>query len=540
MALTDANRALTLLDTTLRDGEQRAGVALTLEDKLRIIRRLDDFGVHYIEVGFPASNQRDRELFGRLAAEPLQNAQIVAFGSTRHKDLLAEQDTGLVELAECYAGVVSIVGKSSPEHVQKVLNTTLDENLSMIADSISFLVEQGKRVFFDAEHYFDAYKEDSEYAMQVLLTATYAGAELLVLCDTNGGALPHEVYQICQATRQMLTLTSVSAADMLGIHTHNDGGVAIANSLEAIRAGCVHLQGTVNGYGERVGNTDLLVAIADLQLKMGFQLVRPEQLARLTELSHYVAAIMNIAPDAYHPYSGANAFAHKAGLHSSSVVRHKPSYEHVDPAAVGNLSRIVISELAGRAALASKADELGVALPDSDAERVRLLADIKAREISGFSYEVAEASLALFLLELTGQEQKCFELESFRVITEKHEDGRATSEATIKLSVAGERVVSTGEGVGPVNALDAALRQAITRFYPQVEGFELTDYRVRVLDESTGTSAVTRVLIDTSDGRHSWGTIGVSENIIEASWDALVDSITYGLLRLGVGAAASE
>ena len=524
---------LSLLDTTLRDGEQRAGVALTLEDKVRIVKRLDDFGMNFIEVGFPASNERDLALMERLAHEPLKNSEIVAFGSTRHKSLTAEADPSLVALAQCSAAVVSIVGKAAVDHVEKVLLTTLPENLSMVADTVDYLTKQGKRVFFDAEHYFDGYRKDAGYAVSVLLEAFQAGAELLVLCDTNGGMLPNEIYEICSATREALSEANPQAAGRLGIHTHNDSGVAIANSLEAVRAGCVHVQGTVNGYGERVGNADILVTLANLQLKMGYGLVNASKLAELTDLSRYVAAIMNITTDAHHPYTGANAFAHKAGLHTASIVRHKPSYEHVDPAAVGNFSHILISELSGRSALAQKAQELGIALPDSDTELARLLEEVKAREVDGYSYEVAEASLKIFLADLTGQGQKCFELESFRVITEKYEGGKAVSEATIKLSVEGERVVTTGEGAGPVNALDAALRQAITRFYPQVEDLKLTDFKVRVLDESTGTGAVTRVIIDTSDGTDSWGTIGVSENIIEASWEALVDSITYGLLRAG-------
>ncbi|MDR0459263.1 MAG: citramalate synthase [Coriobacteriales bacterium] len=517
---------LTLLDTTLRDGEQRAGVALTLEDKLKIAYRLDELGIQYIEVGFPASNDRDRQLIERLALQPLKNSQMVAFGSTRHKHTLASDDPGLVALANCSAETVSIVGKAWTEHVDKVLETTQDENLQMVASSIQYLVAQGKQVFFDAEHYFDGYRNDPEYALAVLHAAEAAGAALIVLCDTNGGCLPFEIYQICQATCAVLSTE-------IGIHCHNDSGVGVANSLEAVRAGCRHVQGTINGYGERVGNADLLITLADLQLKMGYDIVSQEQLARLTELAHSVAAIMNIAADAHQPYSGSNAFAHKAGLHSASVVRHKPSYEHVDPALVGNFARIVISELSGRSALANKASELGVSLPDSSSELADLLQKVKTRENQGYSYEVAEASLALLLADLTGQGQKCFELESFRVITDKYRGGQALSEATIKLSVAGERVVATGEGVGPVNALDAALRLAITRFYPEVSKFELTDYKVRVLDESTGTSAVTRVLIDTSNGSRSWGTIGVSENIIEASWDALVDSLVYGLLKVG-------
>ncbi|MCL2882979.1 MAG: citramalate synthase [Coriobacteriia bacterium] len=533
---------LVLFDTTLRDGEQREGVNLNIEDKLRIARRLDELGVDYIEGGFPASNERDRELFERLAAEGLKNSTLAAFGMTRRKNLAAADDEGLHALAVCAAPVIVLVGKSSVSQVELILETNVEENLAMIGESVEFLRLQGKRVFFDAEHYFDAWLEDPKYALQALEAAWLAGAEYLVLCDTNGGMLPHQIYEACQDTLAALkgsaAISSYAeghperAVPALGIHCHNDSGCAVANSMEAVRAGVIHVQGTVNGYGERVGNADLLTILVNLQLKLGYQLVSDEQLAGLTDLSHYVAETMNITPDPHHPFVGTNAFAHKGGMHSSAVLRYKPAYEHIQPEKIGNFSHIVVSELAGRAALASKAAELNVSLPEDPDSLAELLAGVKEREANGYSYEVADASLALLLARRSNELVECFELESFRVITERQADGRTNSEATVKLWVNGQRFVATGEGNGPVNALDAALRLAITANYPETESFELSDYKVRVLDDSTGTGAVTRVVIETRDidSTRSWGTVGVSENIIEASWDALVDAITYGLL----------
>jgi 2-isopropylmalate synthase len=394
-------------------------------------------------------------------------------------------------------------------------------------------VQSGKRVFFDAEHYYDGYRDDPSYALAVLLVAWEAGAETLVLCDTNGGSLPHEVYGVTATTIETLRAGDVDA--VVGIHAHDDTGCAVANSLEAVRAGATHVQGTVNGFGERVGNCNLLTVLANLQIKMGYEIVSPEQMALLTSTAHFVSETFNITPDAHLPYVGQSAFAHKGGIHASAALRYRHAYEHVEPAAVGNFSHIVMSELAGRASLIAKANELEIALSDDD-NRIRDLLDtIKLRESQGYSYEAANASLALLFRAELGEAATCFELESFRVIAEKREDGRVISEATIKLLVDGERHVATGEGNGPVNALDAALRLAIQRFYPQVAKLELTDYKVRVLDESVGTGAITRVLIETSDGQSSWGTIGVSDNIIEASWDALVDAITYGLISASSG-----
>ncbi|MDR0888878.1 MAG: citramalate synthase [Coriobacteriales bacterium] len=575
---------ITLYDTTLRDGAQRDDASLSVADKLRIAARLDDFGVQYIEAGFPASNPRDAEFFSQVAsgAITLQNAKLVAFGMTAHKGESADKDEGLHVLANCPASSVCIVGKTSTIHVENTLRVGLDENLKMIAGSVAYLVAAGKQVFFDAEHYYDGYMADSAYALECLRAAIDAGASAVVLCDTNGGMLPHDAYDITANTVDKLSgyLASVDGphnADdthdangaknanstngtgahaagngcMLGAHMHSDSGCAVANTLEAVRAGATMVQGTVNGYGERVGNANLLTVIANMQLHMGIQVLPPDKLKLLTPLSQFVAETFNVHLDAHMPYVGQAAFTHKGGLHVSATKRLPGAYEHVDPEAVGNFAHVVVSELAGRASLKTKAESLGIKLPN-DAATNDILDGIKQREARGYSYEVADASLALLLRTELNEPVRYFTLESFRVLAEKRADGHVDTEATIKVHVqvandtgdndtedngAGdatthdERFIATAEGNGPVNALDAALRKAISRFYPQINELKLTDYKVRVLDESRGTDAVTRVLIDTSDGHDSWSTMGVSENIIEASWDALVDSITYGLMR---------
>lgn len=522
---------IALYDTTLRDGEQREGVSLTVEDKLRITARLDALGITYIEGGFPASNATDSRFYEQVQSLKLNQATISAFGMTARKGVDPEKDEGLKALAACSAELVTLVGKAWELQANKVLGISAGENLNIIELSIRYLVGAGKRVFFDAEHYYDGYRENPDFALATLLAAHKAGAETLILCDTNGGALPHEVYEMTKATIEGLAARGIQTT--VGIHAHNDSGCGVANSLEAVRAGATQVQGTINGYGERVGNADLLSVLANLQLKLGYQIVSPEQLALMTATAHFVAETFNISPDPHLPYVGHNAFSHKGGIHAGAALRYQHAYEHIDPAKVGNFSHIVVSELAGKSSLKAKAAELGVELPESDSGVRQLLDTVKLREAQGYSYEVADASLSLLLRTELGEKVSCFTLESFRVIAEKREDGRVMSEATIKLIVDDERYVATGEGNGPVNALDAALRLAIQRFYPQVEQLELTDYKVRVLDATTGTAAVTRVLIETSDGISSWGTIGVSENIIEASWDALVDAITYGLILTG-------
>ena len=526
------NRILTY-DSTLRDGEQCEGITLSLEDKLRIVERLDAFGVDFIEGGFPASNPKDIAFFQRVQEMPLKHARIAAFGSTCKKDVAAEDDRGLADLVASGAPVVTIVGKTWDEQVTRALLTTLDENLRMIRDSVAYLKAQGLTVVFDAEHFFDGYKANADYAMACARAASEAGADSIDLCETNGGALPHEVEAVVAAVARELP------GQQLGIHCHNDSGCAVANSLAAVRAGATQVQGTVNGFGERVGNTDLLTVIADLELKMGCTCVGEERLRDLTSVAQFVAETCNLSVPNHHPYTGASAFAHKGGLHASAIARFPEAYEHTRPEAVGNTQRMLVSELAGKASLIAKAKNLGIDLAQHPDKTQEILDDIKRREAVGYSYEVADGSLALLLQWHLGAYRPHFTLESFRVIVDDHEDTGARakdamSEATIKIHVGDERFVATGEGTGPVGALDNALRLAITQFFPEVAGMELVDYKVRILDENVGTGAITRVVITTRDADGTWGTIGVSENIIEASWNALVDSIEYGLMRCNV------
>ena len=525
------NRILTY-DSTLRDGEQCEGITLSLEDKLRIVERLDAFGVDFIEGGFPASNPKDIAFFQRVQEMPLKHARIAAFGSTCKKDVAAEDDRGLADLVASGAPVVTIVGKTWDEQVTRALLTTLDENLRMIRDSVAYLKAQGLTVVFDAEHFFDGYKANADYAMACVRAASEAGADSIDLCETNGGALPHEVEAVVAAVARELP------GQQLGIHCHNDSGCAVANSLAAVRAGATQVQGTVNGFGERVGNTDLLTVVADLELKMGCTCVGEERLRDLTSVAQFVAETCNLSVPSHHPYTGASAFAHKGGLHASAIARFPEAYEHTRPEAVGNTQRMLVSELAGKASLIAKAKNLGIDLAQHPDKTQEILDDIKRREAVGYSYEVADGSLALLLQWHLGAYRPHFTLESFRVIVDDHEDTGALakdamSEATIKIHVDDQRFVATGEGAGPVGALDNALRMAIVAFYPEVADIELVDYKVRILDENVGTDAITRVVITTRDKRGSWGTVGVSENIIEASWNALVDSIEYGLMRIG-------
>ncbi|HET6351106.1 MAG TPA: citramalate synthase [Coriobacteriia bacterium] len=514
-------RVITIYDTTLRDGTQREGLSLSVEDKVRIAMKLDLLGVHYIEGGFPGSNPKDIEFFERARTLKLENAVISAFGSTRHKDATAEDDAGLAALLATGCSALCIFGKAWDVHVTETLQTTLERNVEMVGDSVAHLVAAGRTVFFDAEHFFDGYKAKPDYALEVCRAAAEAGASAVILCDTNGGTLPHEVSRI---------VAEVSAAlpgVALGMHAHNDTGCAVANSLVAVDAGCVQVQGTMNGYGERAGNADLTSIIPGLELKMGREAIGRERMKLLTEVSYFIAETANISPNPHQPYVGASAFAHKGGVHASAVVRLPEAYEHAEPSAVGNLARVVVSELAGRASLTLKAQEMGIELAGETAAEV--LDSIKELEYHGYSFEAADGSLELMLKKRIGTYEPLFRLESFRVIAEKREDGRVMTEATIKVHVQGHRYIATAEGNGPVNALDKALRIAIMRFYPALETMQLQDFKVRVLDEKKGTGAVTRVLIEMADAEHSWGTVGVSENIIEASWEALVDAVEYGL-----------
>jgi 2-isopropylmalate synthase len=516
--------AVTIYDTTLRDGLQQEGLSVSVDEKVRIALRLDELGMHFIEGGFPASNPKETEFFARMERERLRHAALAAFGTTRRKGVRADADTGLRVLADAATPVVTIVGKTWGLHLRAVLHVSRDENLRMIAGSVGFLAAQGKRVIYDAEHFFDAWADDAAYALRTLRAAYEAGAELLCLCDTSGATLPPAVQRVVADVAGELDAP-------LGVHCHNDADCAVANSLVAVAAGAVQVQGTINGYGERCGNANLTSIIPGLALKMGLPVVNDEQLERLTETANFVAEVVNLAPSAHQPYVGRSAFAHKGGLHVAAVEAAPQTFEHVDPARVGNEQRVLISELSGKGAVLRKARELGFAL-DADDERVgRALRHLKQKEHEGYHYEAADASFDLFLHDELGGRRPLFRLESFRVIVEKREDGHVVTEATVKLHAGGERIVATGEGNGPVNALDNALRLAIVRKYPHLGEIDLVNYKVRILDEDKGTGAITRVLLDASDGERTWGSIGVSENIIEASWQALVDSIEYGMLH---------
>ncbi len=519
-------------DSTLRDGEQSEGINLSLEDKLRIVERLDEFGVDYIEGGYPASNPKDIAFFERVKSMPLKHARIAAFGSTCKKDTAPEDDKGLADLLGSGAPVVTIVGKTWDAQVTRALLTSLEENLRMIRESVAYLKSHDVRVVFDAEHFFDGYKANPEYALACVREASEAGADSIDLCETNGGALPFEVEEIVAVVAEALP------GQALGIHCHNDSGCAVANTLAAVRAGVTQVQGTVNGFGERVGNCDILTTIADLELKMGCETVGSDNLRQLTSVSQFVAETCNMAVPTHHPYTGASAFAHKGGLHASAIARFPEAYEHTSPALVGNVTRMLVSELAGKASLVAKAKSLGVDLSDKPQETQEILDTIKKLESQGYSYEVADGSLAILLQRHLGNYAPYFKLESFRVIVDDYDAGGmrskdSMSEATIKIHVGDQRAVATGEGVGPVGALDSALRLAIAECYPEVAGIELVDFKVRILDENVGTDAITRVVITSRDANGVWGTIGVSENIIEASWNALVDSVEYGLMRMG-------
>ncbi len=511
-----------LYDATLRDGMQGEGMSLSAEEKLRVAHRLDRLGIDLIEAGFPGSNPKERELFALLSEEPFVHAQIAAFGMTRRRDLSAEHDRGLRVLADCFAPVCTLVGKTWALHLEKVVRVDAAENLAMIAESVALLVGVGKRVIYDAEHFFDAYRDDRAYALRCLEVAAEAGADTLVLCDTNGSSLPH---QVSQATAE--AVTHLGAGLRVGVHCHNDAECGVANSLAGVLAGAAHVQATMNGCGERCGNANMVSVIANLQLKMGRRLLDGDQLGGLTEAAHYVDELLNRVPDVNQPFVGRSAFAHKGGMHVAGVRADASTFEHVDPAVVGNHRDLLVSELAGRGTVIEKARAAGLRLDASGASRV--IEQVKALEHAGFQFEAADASFELLMRRESGEYEPLFTLESWRVRVEKRADGRVETEATIKIWLAGERYVRTAEGNGPVNALDRALRDAIGEIHPHLRDIELVNFKVRILDETKGTAAVTRVLLDASDGHTAWGAIGVSENVIEASWNALVDSLEHGM-----------
>jgi 2-isopropylmalate synthase len=513
-----------LYDTTLRDGAQRAGLSYSIEDRLRILHKIDQLGVPYIEGGWPGANPRDSEFFRVATKETLKHATLTSFGMTRKAGERAEDSAVLRELLDTGTEVVCLVGKSWDLHVTDALRTDLEEGVAMVRDSISFLRAEGRRVFFDAEHFFDGYRSDPAFALATLAAAEGAGAERLVLCDTNGGMLPADVARIVDEVREQVTA-------QLGVHVHNDAGCAVANSLVAVEHGVFQVQGTINGYGERTGNADLIPIAANLTLKMDAECLPAGAIERLTEVAHYVAEVANLTPDSHQPYAGRYAFTHKAGLHTSGVARFTEAYEHIAPAAVGNRRGVAASDLGGASTLRMKAEELGVDVPEDALPR--LVQEVKDREARGYTFEVADASLELLMRRTDGWRQVFFEIESYRVHVEERvaDDEPPLAEATVKVVTRGTRHIESAEGQGPVGALDNALRKALTNDYPELEHISLEDFRVRVLDETHGTGAVVRVLIDTSNGQREWTTVGVSENIIEASWEALVDGYLYGLLH---------
>ncbi len=525
------HQEIVLYDTTLRDGMQREGMSVSVDEKIRIARRLASLGIHAIEAGFPGSNPKDAELFRRMESLDLGEARVSAFGMTRGRGVAAGADPVLRILAECWAPVACIVGKTWDLHVEKVLKVDRAENLRMIAESVAFLCAQGKDVVYDAEHFFDAYTAHPGYAMECVRAAAEAGAGTVVLCDTNGATLPPELGAVVAAV-----VDDVGARCRVGIHTHDDSGCAVANTLVAVERGAVHVQGTINGYGERCGNADLCAVIPSLKLKMARDCISDANLARLTDAAHYVAELCNVSPDPHQPYVGRNAFAHKGGLHVAGVAVDPRTFEHIVPERVGNVPHILVSELSGKGTIRQRMEELGYAPGEEGAVAERVLRRLKQKEHEGYHYEAADASFELLLLDELGRPAEFFRLESFRIIVEKRADGAVMTEATIKVHVNGDRIIQTAEGNGPVNAIDKALRQAIERKYPRLKDIHLTNFKVRILDEDQGSGAVTRVLIDSSDGLESWGSVGVSDNLVEASWQALVDSLTYGLLR----AAAAE
>ena len=517
-------------DTTLRDGAQQEGLNLSVADKLSIARHLDGLGVGYIEGGWPGANPKDTEFFRRARHElDLRHAKLAAFGATRRAGVSAADDPLVAALRDSGASVVTLVAKSHDRHVELALRTTLEENLAMIRDTVTHLREEGQQVFLDAEHFFDGYRANRDYALEVLRTGYDAGAEVIALCDTNGGMLPGWVGDV---VHDVVDTTGVR----VGIHCHNDTGCAVANTLAAVDAGATHVQGTVNGYGERTGNADLLTVVANLQLKLDQTVLPAGLLAESTRIAHAIAEVTNVPPSSRQPYVGTSAFAHKAGLHASAIKVDPNLYQHMDPAGVGNDMRLLVSDMAGRASIELKGKELGYDLSQDRELVTRVTERVKEMEQRGYTFEAADASFELLLTEeVSGTRPSFFEIESWRVVThtaDRSEDDEAQSDAVVKVRSGGKRYVVAGEGNGPVNALDSALRSAISRAFPEVAKFELIDYKVRILDTSHGTDAVTRVLIETTDGETSWVTVGVGHNVIEASWEALVDGLTFGLLRL--------
>ena len=521
---------LWIYDTTLRDGAQREGLSLSLDDKLRIARQLDSLGIPFIEGGWPGANPKDVQFFWKLQEQPLINSEVVAFCSTRRPNSNAEEDDNLKAILSAGTRWITLFGKSWDLHVIEGLQTTLTENLAMIEDTIKFFRSQGRRVIYDAEHWFDGYKNNPNYALQTLITAAQAGAEWLVFCDTNGGTLPHEITQIVRDAIQVTKDLETPFPLQFGIHTHNDSGTAIGNAIAAVLEGVNMVQGTVNGYGERCGNANLCTLIPNFQLKLGYNCIKDEQIKRLTEVSRFVSEVANLAPDDHAPFVGLSAFSHKGGIHVSAVQKNPLTYEHIPPETIGNQRRIVVSDQAGLSNVLAKARTFGIDLDRNNPASRKILQQLKNLENQGYQFEAAEASFDLLMREALGTRKAFFMLKGFQVHCDKFSDEICHALATVKVAVNGEDILEAAEGNGPVSALDAALRKALVNFYPMIAEFKLRDYKVRSLDGGSGTSAKTRVLVESSNGQQRWTTVGVSTNIIDASYQAVVEGLEYGLL----------
>ncbi len=527
------SKPIKIFDTTLRDGTQGEEVCFSADDKLRIAQRLDALGFHYIEGGWPGSNPRDKAFFEKAAAHDFNQAKIVAFGSTARPGGEIDSDPNLNALLEAETPAVSIFGKSWMLHVKDALGITADQNVQLIYESIKRMKECDREVIYDAEHFFDGYKDDPNYAVRTLEAARQGGADVLVLCDTNGGMLPHEIQTVVTEISRMIDAP-------LGIHTHNDGELAVANSIAAVQAGCEQVQGTINGYGERCGNANLCSVIPNLQFKLGMQTIPEKSIEDLTKCSRFVSELANLHPNERQPYTGNSAFAHKGGIHVSAVLKTPRTYEHIEPETVGNKRRVLVSDLSGKSNLRYKADELGIDLDAYGNDLPEIVQSLKEREYEGYAYEAAEASLNLLIRKITDNRAEPIQLEGFRLLIEKNENNEPRCEATIRVNAEGTTEHTAAEGNGPVHALDQAFRKALIRFFPEIEAMRLQDYKVRVLNENSGTAAKVRVLIDSTCGKSKWSTVGVSENIIEASWEALVDSYSYFLQHVMQSASSTN
>lgn len=518
------NKNILMYDTTLRDGTQGEQINLSAEDKLRIAKKLDEIGIHYIEGGWPGSNPKDARFFEIARQYSFRNARLTAFGSTRKSFSPVENDMNIRALLDAGTDSVTIVGKSWDLHATDIISADLDENINMIRDSVDYIKKQDREVIYDAEHFYDGYKNNPEYTLKTLHAALAGGADIIVLCDTNGGTLPHEILEITSEVKSRINVP-------FGIHAHNDCGLALANSLAAVQSGAGMVQGTINGYGERCGNVDLISVIGNLEIKMDYECIGRDRISHLTELSRYISEVANVPPMLQRPFVGRSAFAHKGGIHVSAIQKNPAAYEHMNPELVGNRRRVLVSDLSGKSNIEYKTKEMEIKLGANGYDSRKIVETIKSMEDQGYQFDAAEGSLELLMRKVTGQFKEPFSLESLRVTIEKNQNSPSTSQATIKISVGDEHEITAAEGDGPVNALDHALRKALNNFFPEIQEMGLTDFKVRVIEGTDGTAAKVRVKIDSRDTEEIWSTIGVSENIIEASWQALVDSIQYKLLK---------